>query len=734
MSVLCRKCQVIQINDAEHNGIVQTSASGKQYVSIGIGDDGDHDFKKRLLLDYELSDTLPDLPNLSQSAADGCALCSVIKNEIIRFLGKNAKYTQLLIHKVGYYLNPDPGDKTKPGRNWLHAMFVYFKLQYGEEFAGEDAAYALRLEVQASSTGLERLKKLADTASSVALRDTDNLQLPTRLIDVGLRGPTREVEEPRLVITADYPPLKNEDGARRYNALSYCWGPPEKAKKQLKTETSTLNDRLCQIPLSSMPAAHQDAVLVCRALGIPYVWIDSLCIIQDDKVDWEREAQKMGSVYANAFLTICAAQGDSCLDSFLRRTVPSQVVDVPFTSSIDPSVSGRFSLFVAPDEDPYKHIARDYFGGGCATDFLDPWKPLPTPYRFATSSYDPYNMDIPNCNWSRRGWTLQESILAPRALLFGARMVHVCIGGLWLESEDGSSSDRPFWPPIHLRAGVDEKSAMADTQVEDAWRFLAREYSSRSLTYRSDTFPALSAIAQVWHQMIKGQYLAGLFSSNLHLGLLWRARFGMRTPKQFLEAAAHEQYIAPSWSWASKPYQVTWVFHVRTSFRPKFELLCGAVTVDGVNPYGRLTSGHLLLSTKICKIPSTRLRRVSVFFGFIFPYELLTDDGRRLAHVVFDWRQEYASAPKDPETEEELEDGPIDCLSMVLVSSKATDAKAKIGKDGDVTYQDLLIGLLVLPTGKPGEYKRAGLFFTEESGLCGSIFWDSLEHQKVRLV
>ncbi|KAK1751379.1 heterokaryon incompatibility protein-domain-containing protein [Echria macrotheca] len=126
-----------------------------------------------------------------------------------------------------------------------------------------------------------------------------NSPLPTRLLAVGAEN---EIA-PYLHETQP-----NEVG--QYIALSHCWGPPE--HRPPRTTRGNLGLRRLSIPIEELPPTFSEALQLSRALGIPYLWIDSLCIIQDDAADWEREAARMQEVYRNAVLTISA---DGAVDS-----------------------------------------------------------------------------------------------------------------------------------------------------------------------------------------------------------------------------------------------------------------------------------------------------------------------------------------------------------------------------------------------------------------------------------
>src|SRR5437762_6223654 len=104
-------------------------------------------------------------------------------------------------------------------------------------------------------------------------RQSRSNPLPTRVIDVRSEG-----KDPRLVETLG--------GAGQYATLSHCWG-----KVPLLTTTlATLDDRLRDIPLNLLPQTFRDAVLLTRKFKLQYLWIDSLCIIQDSRSDWEIES------------------------------------------------------------------------------------------------------------------------------------------------------------------------------------------------------------------------------------------------------------------------------------------------------------------------------------------------------------------------------------------------------------------------------------------------------------
>ncbi|KIJ46088.1 hypothetical protein M422DRAFT_165674, partial [Sphaerobolus stellatus SS14] len=116
--------------------------------------------------------------------------------------------------------------------------------------------------------------------------------LPRRLLD--LSG-----GQIRLIETA-----KGQRG--RYIALSHCWGPPP---RPLDTRRETIAERMRGIPMTQLPRTFQDAVTITRALGLHYIWIDSLCIIQGpDLADWEEQSAVMADIYSRCYLNLATTR------------------------------------------------------------------------------------------------------------------------------------------------------------------------------------------------------------------------------------------------------------------------------------------------------------------------------------------------------------------------------------------------------------------------------------------
>jgi hypothetical protein len=237
----------------------------------------------------------------------------------------------------------------------------------------------------------------------------------------------------------------------RYIALSHCWG----TSHRITTTQATLQAMKQGIPLSTLPRTFQEAVLISRDLGISYLWIDSLCIIQDSVSDWEQEASRMGYVYAYSYLTIAASSSvddsSGCIPTIQTRS------DMRYISPDAESMH----LDIAPDLPPYILFRENeelpsyiFRGDGSVkmdiktrqTDdklsslFITPeWMPGSSrrhPQVYSIGNFGSFLDPVKDEPLNGRGWTLQERTLAPRILHYGSKqMFWECNKGLL--AEDG---------------------------------------------------------------------------------------------------------------------------------------------------------------------------------------------------------------------------------------------------------------------------------------------------------
>jgi len=382
--------------------------------------------------------------------------------------------------------------------------------------------------------------------------------LPTRLIDVGDEA---QDMHPRLVITSKMEATSLANAAK-YMALSYCWGTAEQAAKLPKTTKDTIFLRIEKIELNAMPQTFQDAITVARTLGIKYLWVDSLCIIQDDARDWEIESSKMAAIFSNAYLTLVAASGSSCNDSFLRREISGPTCTVSMSLKRgEKTIEGKYSL----------RFRR----------------------RWGTSDK---MADISGSRWLTRGWTFQEERLARRVLMFGEKKFFFDCKAVERAEDSDACALRPGWVKSvsevlledHQRNRSEVPEGSDPKEHWEHWQTLCSHYSYRELTFPSDKLPAISGIASNFAAKSHSKYLAGLWQDNLVHDLFWQSSD---------TATKSPEYRAPSWSWASLDGRILWPSWRFCLNCTGCKLYCTVLDVGtsqaGMNPYGAVKDGFL---------------------------------------------------------------------------------------------------------------------------------------------
>ncbi|KAI0884128.1 HET-domain-containing protein [Annulohypoxylon maeteangense] len=325
--------------------------------------------------------------------------------------------------------------------------------------------------------------------------------LPTRVLDLG-EDPTPQI---RL--------LETHDLKAPYATLSHCWGGAIPSI----TLTTNAASRTTSLPLSSLPQNFKDAITVTRALGLRYLWIDALCIVQDSRSDWVREAGLMSAVYTGAAVVISA-------------------LDSPASSA----------GFLKPDRLPLAVLGAEY-----AVQ-----KVLPE-----------LNDYLVTCPLVSRGWCMQERLLASRLLHFGKEQVFWECRSLF-RAEDGrdftgDSDGHVMAEFLRIRKRIGVAAARGERLDWDAWYQLLQEYTTRRFTVSTDKLPALAGAAGLFRNANKetgATYVAGLWKEDLARGLLWCAHYdhvpgrkvwGISSSDRISTLAEPPERRAPSWSWAA---------------------------------------------------------------------------------------------------------------------------------------------------------------------------------------
>lgn len=344
------------------------------------------------------------------------------------------------------------------------------------------------------------------------------------IIEQGIEWPTRliqlwkeeDVVHARLVegsgIPANVP----------YVSLSHCWG----GSAVYTLELHRVSQFKTQIPMEKLAQTFKDAFEAVLQLGLSYVWVDSLCIVQDSKADWEAECQRMAGVYANATLTIAAtASTSSETGLFVKKRSKNPAITCAYVDikSEDTGLRGEY------------HLVHEHA-----------WS--------VRVDYAPLN---------KRGWVLQERFFSTRILHFGKDQL------LWecqkLQAAESISS-LDAWPlRSNLREGYrsyrtllrnlhqpysSEDASTSDQEVyknctksaKRAWNRILEAYTHAELTYSSDRLAAIAGITSRFETFLNDKCHQGLWSKDLFNDLLWYRTAG-DSPRPAIRRA-------PSYTWA----------------------------------------------------------------------------------------------------------------------------------------------------------------------------------------
>lgn len=283
---------------------------------------------------------------------------------------------------------------------------------------------------------------------------------------------------------------ENERG--QYIALSYCWG--QETEYHFTTTSQNIGQHREGMNFDSLLWTQREAILVALYLDVRYLWIDSLCIIQDIASDWAAEAANMSSVYSSAMLTLAATASQSPRDGLLHPLQSARCVPVD-----DDMAMVRMQTHTDVD-----------------------------------SAYEPLNT---------RAWTLQEAILSQRIVCFGSEQ------WLWrcssrCATEDGFEERVPMKTEGLYRAPLSATRRPDETRqlYLKQWYQLVRDYSGRKLTYQRDKLSAIAGLADICAKQTGFQYVAGLWIEDIGAGLMWQATS---------TGVTRGPGSIPSWSWAS---------------------------------------------------------------------------------------------------------------------------------------------------------------------------------------
>ncbi|CAG8961512.1 hypothetical protein HYFRA_00013863 [Hymenoscyphus fraxineus] len=404
-------------------------------------------------------------------------------------------------------------------------------------------------------------------------------ELPTRVVDVGLNDGVVK--------------LRETEGAKgKYLCLSHCWG----LAQIITTTNSTIHDRKKGITWDELSRTFRDAISLTRALGFDYIWIDSLCIIQDDARDWEIESAKMASVYSRGFLTIAATHSANGAGGM-------------FSPTGDCGVSGK-----SPDGDEFRLYFRERIDHHIEAIYS--MENLSSNGSKSLVDGNPTTMYSPLLT---RAWVYQERMLSTRTLHFSRyEMFFECKSSIQCECDCIRLQDSIPGTSVPLikveysdtlemyRNGQEAMKREIEYHGARLWRTMVCSYTALLLTKSKDRLPAISGLAKQLASGRKSRYLAGLWEQTLQDDLLWIIRTTSRSkkPRPFPPNA-------PSWSWASVE---TWVsywdeilftnveagdFEDQLPCEHFCEIQKCEVSLSGADEFASISQGRLTISGQV---------------------------------------------------------------------------------------------------------------------------------------
>ena len=507
--------------------------------------------------------------------------------------------------------------------------------------------------------------------------------LPTRVINVS---------------NPDRPFLELGHGRKlNYVTLSYKWGTSNEYM------TTQLNEahHFREISLKQLPKTLQDAINVTCWLGFSYLWIDALCIVQDDPGDKQREISHMGDIYSQSILTLCAKGADDAAAGLAVQRDPRCIK--PCQLNVKATVQSEtfcVSTFV--------------------TVFLS---------------------EMGGCPLDKRGWALQEQVLAVRSLNFHPwemrwRCKCAFVGEGCLESRPllSGAFDFESWKTMYqnsddyglLRFWMEYRDPTPYDRsgtyegVFACWYRFIQCYSFRSLSYLNDVLPAIAGIATTLSSRHYIHYINGLWEEDLPFGLLWTIDVGNHDfppPEPARLSALAESYHFPSWTWMSQ-----WGKDIK--FKPM-----SPGSSRQIEYTVRQLRSPQALSTPVSNIvPSRRQVKPRVSFqqvtttalsleGFIMEGIVDVED-RRMEHGKVMTRNE-----KGIWTRFVLGANSQRAIGYIVLDSdpdqtrihEITCCLCEIRRSDEYGWL-LLVSLGMVATGRPGEYERVGLFYEEFDG------------------
>ena len=298
--------------------------------------------------------------------------------------------------------------------------------------------------------------------------------------------------------------LVNTEPNVRYIALTYVWGGPQPFQN-----TKTGRERLympgtISTEDTAIPQTIRDAISIVRMLGERYLWIDSLCIVQDNIRAKMEQISNMGNIYSRAIVTLVAAHGSSC-----HAGLPGVLLGSRNTAQHVEQIGGM----LLSNELSYLHEIAD--------DLV----------------------------WNTRGWTFQESEISKRYLFFTEKCIYFSCNQM-LCKEDSGIRNVSLWGEKHRRIRAERQP------IWNSYRRAVKKFTKRTFTFEKDVINAFEGIVSLLQPAFRSDFLCGLPETELDVALLWQPTSVIR---RRIDESTGEP-IFPSWSWAGWIGEIDYVW------------------------------------------------------------------------------------------------------------------------------------------------------------------------------